>query len=122
MKFEFLFHSCQASRGFASTEQHPASLAMLELILVVIIVLTSYFFAKQYEFFNKLNEVIEILQAFMNKLNEVQVVKKQLFDEDTQVFIFDKKNIFHFEHCRYLEGKGNYRTFTCCQECHKHKK
>ena len=71
---------------------------MLELILVVIIVLTSYFFAKQYEFFNKLNEVIEILQAFMKKLNEVQVVKKQLFDDDTTVFILDRSG--SMETCR----------------------
>ena len=68
------------------------------------------------------NEAIEILQAFTQKLNEIQTVKKQLFEQDTTVYMLERSTIFHFEHCRHLEGKDNFRVFTCCRDCYKHKK
>ena len=99
---------------------------MLEYILAGILVFTSYYYAKQcYKTAEKtmksVNEVIEILQAFLKKLNEIQTVKKQLFDEDTALYMLEHSRVFHFEHCRYIEGK-DVRTFTCCKDCLKHKK
>jgi hypothetical protein len=94
---------------------------MLEYILAGILVFTSYHYAKQ--FWKKLNEVIDILQAFEEKLNEIQTVKKQLFEEDTTVYMLERSTVFHFEHCRHLSGKAhNVRVFTCCKDCHKQKK
>ena len=110
-----------------STEPHQAAPVMLEYIIAGIFALSSYYCAKQcYKTAEKImksvNEAIEILQAFTQKLNEIQTVKKQLFEQDTTVYMLERSTIFHFEHCRHLDGKDNFRVFTCCKDCHKHKK
>ena len=100
---------------------------MLEYILACVLVLPSYYYAEQChktaeKTMKSVNEVIEILQEFLKKLNEIQTVKKQLFEQDTTVYMLERSTIFHFEHCRHLEGKDNFRVFTCCRDCYKHKK